>query len=77
MKLINAIIAFIIGLGLWLGLVYIFNYALISENTYLYDLIPSDYMDVYKLFNIMWSAIPFIGGLAILIRTLNKEGIFG
>lgn len=77
MRLMLAIIAFIIGLGLWLGLVFIFNYALIQEDAYLYDLIPTDYLTVYQLFNVLWGAIPFIGGLAILIRTLNKEGLFG
>jgi len=77
MKLMLSIVAFILGLGMWLGLVYVFNYALVAENAVLYDLIPTDYLGVYRLFNMLWSAIPFIGGLAILIRSLQSEGVFG
>lgn len=77
MKLFTAIIAFILGFGMWLGLIYIFNYALVAEDGLMYTLIPATFMPTYRLLNMIWTAMPFIGGLVLLIKSINKERLFG
>lgn len=77
MKLFTAVILFIMGLGMMLGIIYVMNYALVQENALLYDLIPEDYLSVYRILNMIWSAMPFLVTLALLIRTINREGTYG
>lgn len=77
MKLLIAIVLFVFGLASWLSLIYVFNYALVAVDGALYDLIPTDFLITYRIFNIIWSAMPFLGILKLLIDNINKEGEFG
>jgi len=78
MSLFFSIVAFILGVGMWLGLVYIFNYALVQENAILYDYITADFMPLYQLFNLMWSALVVLGIIGVFLKVLPKnERLYG
>jgi len=78
MSLFFSIVAFILGVGMWLGLVYVFNYALVQENAILYDYITADFMPLYQLFNLMWSALVVIGIIGVFLKVLPKnERLYG
>ena len=73
LNLFFSIILFILGTGLWLSLVYIFNYALVQENALLYSYITADYLPLYTIFNFMWSAIAVVGIIGVFLRLLPKD----
>jgi len=77
MKMFTAIMAFLGGTVLWLGLIYIFNYTLVQEDTFLRALLPDSFVPLYQFFNLLWTSLVFVGILAILYRTINKEGLYG
>ena len=77
MKMFTAILAFLGSVGLWLGLIYIFNYALVQEDAVLRSMLPASFVPLYQFFNLMWSSLVFVGILAILYQTINKEDTYG
>jgi len=77
MKMFTAIMAFIGGTALWLGMIYIFNYALVQEDTFLAAYLPASFLPLYQFFNLLWTSLVFVGVIAILYRTMNKEDVYG
>jgi len=77
MKLFTAILSFIMLVGIYLGLIYVFNYVLVQEDALLYDMISSDFLPVYRLLNMLWTAIPFLVIFASLINNISEEERLG
>lgn len=75
MKLFTAIILFILMLGMYLSLLFILNYALLQSDNQLMDYLPASFTPVYQLFNMLWTSLFLIGGIYVLIRNVDLEGL--